>query len=404
MKIVIPLSSGDWKLLDTQVRLMEFLGGLRGFEVLFAPSNNVSADLLASGYIERMQAVCRECKVLPINYTEAGSWPAGPNRHWARTAFALDAMGNKEGWFWMELDCWPVVSNWALRLNEEYVGGQKPFMGRIVPTPHKDKVIRADDQMMMGCAVYRHDLSGSWEFRPILDSMVNGVAVTVVGPDKEDPWDLMARGAFKKWGWTATELIGDRWNTMNYRMEGGVLRCDAGPSRFNNIAHTGDDLRPAVCVHGCKDDSLAKLVMSGQYNPSAMPVSVASQSTSPTPAATSALDGKSLLQALCGRTVTDEEFINFRDGVEILIKGEWRQKNEPAPANDPTPTGAPPEAKVSPQDVIPRLELLMRDGNVRVKKLMEISGMDRESITKILDANGYSVAGVSQWIRKKTAV
>lgn len=391
MKIVIPLSSVDIHLLDPQVRLMEFLGGLRGFEVLFAPSNNVSADLMASGFVERMQGIARDCKILPINYSEAGSWPAGPNRHWARTAFALDATGNKESWFWMELDCWPVVSNWALRLNEEYVGGQKPFMGRIVPTPHKDKIIRADDEMMMGCAVYRHDLSGSWEFRPILDSMVNGVAVTVVSADKEDPWDLMARGAFKKWGWTATELIGDRWNTMNYRMEGGVLRCDAGPSRFNNIAHTGDDLRQAVCVHGCKDDSLAKLVMSGQHNPSAMPVAVVPEASIPQPVHV-LQDGKSLLEAICGRPVTDEEFSNFRMAMEVLFEVD---KEEPQQPKKPQ--------KLSSQEVIPRLEVLLSTSKVDVKSVLDMTSMQRPDIIKLLQSNGYETYGVRQWIRKKTA-
>jgi hypothetical protein len=399
MKIILPVSSTDIHLLEPQVRLMEFLGGLRGFEVLFAPSNNVSADLMASGFVERMQSIARDCKILPINYSEAGSWPAGPNRHWARTAFALDATGNKESWFWMELDCWPVVSNWALRLNEEYVGGQKPFMGRIVPTPHKDKIIRADDEMMMGCAVYRHDLSGSWEFRPILDSMVNGVAVTVVSADKEDPWDLMARGAFKKWGWTATELIGDRWNTLNYRMEGGVLRCDAGPSRFNNIAHTGDDLRQAVVVHGCKDDSLAKLVISGQYNPSALPVSVASESvSSPTPVATPQ-DGKSLLETLCGRTVTEGELARFRVGIEIF----FQEDEEPQPASPQPKPVKKVEPLLAPDQLIPRLEVMLANGSVDMKSVMAISGLDRTAAVKLLDANGYETYALRQWIRKKTA-
>jgi hypothetical protein len=179
-------------------------------------------------------------------------------------------------------------------------------------------------------------------------------------------------------------------------MEGGVLRCDAGPSRFNNIAHTGDDLRQAVVVHGCKDDSLAKLVISGQYNPSALPVSVASESvSSPTPVATPQ-DGKSLLELLCGRTVSDEEFTNFQYGAEILIKGNWRSQ----PETD-VPHGT--NEKLTAQEVIPRLEVLLSTSKVDVKSVMEMTSMERPVVIQLLNANGYETYGVRQWIRKKTA-
>lgn len=386
MKIIIPVSSTDIHLLEPQLRLHEHLDGLRGSEVILSPSVNVSGKLMASGYIERLQAITRRTSVISPDYNEAGSWPAGPNRHWAKTAMALDREQNGEYWFWMELDCWPVVHNWALRLHEEYLAGKKAFMGCIVNTPFEDKIVRDNDLMMMGCAVYRHMLSENWEFRPILESMQNGVAVTVASQDKEQPWDIFARGAFRKWGWHSTDLIGDRWNTHNFRIMGGGLECDEGPSRFNNIAHKSGPLTSAVVIHGCKDDSLARLVMSGEYS-AWLSKSKDAVATSPIPAPRQPMTSKEALEQLMGRPVAPVEHERFLIAINFLISEDLIQAEPVQPTESP--------------DVLPKIATMLEHKNMRIKDLADKVGMTPKALTKLLEANGYDVMPKLGWVKKR---
>lgn len=401
MKVVIPISSHDFHLLEPQVLLEEHLDGLRGFEVVLSPSVSVKSRLMASGLMERLQMITRNVSVLDTGYMEAGGWPSGPNRHWARTVIALDQQGNGEPFFWKELDCWSLVPNAMLRLNEEHMQGKKLFTGCIVNTPFADRHVDPNDQMMMGCSVYCPNLSTNWEFRPILDSLMNGVAVGV-NPDLEDPWDIMARGSFRKWGWTATDLIGDRWNTKNYRISNGMLEHDEAESKFKNIVHKHTDISKAVVIHGCKDDSLAKLVMSGEYDAfMARAKAVAVSGT--TSAARAPQSPKDALEALLGRTVNEQEHGAFLKNLEQMLRDRkpieapviqaLQKKEDPEPTENSSNTDS--------GTVLGKIEAILATQNMRWGKLAEAVGMSKEDLRGILDANGYSIASVSQWVKKK---
>lgn len=402
MKLIYPISTHDFHLLEPQIRLEEHLNGLRGFEVVLAPSSNVRAQLMASGYVERFQSITRSTTILETNHVETGSWPSGPNRHWARTAIALDQAGVGEAWFWKELDCWSVVSNWALRIAEDYLHGKKPFMGCIVNTPFADKQTRPDDLMMMGCAVYRHDLSSNWEFRPILESLINGVSITASSAAREDPWDIMARGSFRKWGWTATDLIGDRWNTKNYRTNGPDLLFDEGESKFNNIEHKRTDITKAVVIHGCKDDSLAKLVMSGEYDAYLTAAKLSgSRSTQKGPPAP--ITPKDALEALAGRFVTDEEHKRFQEALEKMMGPTLNPSFEEMIRLCEEQSKEREKSTLEiPSALMGKVEsIIASHNNIRAGKLAEMTGMEKDEMIRLLEANGYTVMPKLQWVKKK---
>lgn len=401
MKIVLPVSKRDFHLLDAQTRLEEHLDSLRVFDVVFSPSVDVMAQLQTSDFIERFQNITRSTTVLDVGYTETGSWPDGPNKHWAKTAYTMFNQYGDEEWFWKELDCWSVMQNWAVRINEEFITGKKPFMGCIVKTPFKDKKVREDDEMMMGCAVYKGGFASAWDFRPILDFFINGKSAQ----DQEgDPWDLMARGAFKKRGWTPTDLIGDRWNTQNFRVENGRLECDAGPTVYENIAHKSADLSKAVVIHGCKDDSLARLVLSGQYgnflNAAKRTESVSqrfSGYTPPTP--------KEALELLLGRSVSDEEQVNMVKALERLISPEPFQKidaqgivNTLKVMKMVSGMEASSDTKLSSTEVLTLLESSTK--SLRLTELARQSQWEQKELEDLLKANGYQVMPKLLWIKK----
>ncbi len=192
--------------------------------------------------------------VLPVQFEGQDTWPQSPNLHWVMTMEALRLTGNKDTIFWMELDCDPIATNWADLLETDWRKGRQPFAGKIVPKPSRNAagaiVYEPDDLMMMGCGMYPFNITQfkNW------DTLVKGF---LVGTNTE-PFDVFMRGWMRQAGWTETDLIGDRWNTINYR-EG--LFCDPGPTEFKYRDHSKTDVSGAVVVHGCKDGSLARLIL-----------------------------------------------------------------------------------------------------------------------------------------------
>ena len=155
---------------------------------------------------------------------------------------------------WLELDALPVQRNWATRLHMDYNASGKRFYGCLRDTPHKDQAGNLTyvkgDQLMSGVGLYPGNVPDhSWAFRDLLKMELT------------QPFDLHMRGEMQGAGWTDTKLIQDIWNTQNYRMENGVIICDAAPTEFQQMSKGGTVSPEAVIVHGCKDGSLARIIL-----------------------------------------------------------------------------------------------------------------------------------------------
>lgn len=418
MKIIIPMSGPDINMAEAFISCLEKFGGLKPYELVISPSEAVMRS--AESLLPRLQALCKRVSILRSGYQDLGRWPHGPNSHWAKTAMALDASGNKDSWFWMEMDCVPVVEGWASRIMEEHAIGNKRFTGKIVPVPLKDGGYSNNDKMMMGCAVYCPALTESWEFRPILESMLVGVHTSAgFKMEDADPWDLMARGSFKKWGWHHTDLIGDRWNTVNYRIEDGVVVCDAGQTRFKGRAHNTTDISQAVVVHGCKDMSLHNLVLSGEFQEVHNKVR---EEVEEQEKLHSAGYSKDPLEIIMGRHVSVDEKKSIRTFFEGLLS-EPKHSMEPvtvfASTSKSTNSSQEPATSQFEQememvrkltsgstptpstgDVVAKIDAIIASGNIRLGALATQLGMDKESLKTLLQDNGFIIGGVSQWVKK----
>lgn len=75
-------------------------------------------------------------------------WPETVNLFF-RTAVSYMERERKEPFFWLEVDCVPLVSNWLDLLESEYYLANKPYMGfrRDIPIPH-----------ISGPAIYPHNV------------------------------------------------------------------------------------------------------------------------------------------------------------------------------------------------------------------------------------------------------
>lgn len=116
-------------------------------------------------------------------------------------------------------------------------GSLKPTMGE----PH-----------MVGTGIYHHEFGARSPNIGQIDRVMPWA-----GP--LEPFDIRLRHEIVPHAHN-TILIQHNWNTGNYREEGGKIICD-DLSGDPNLSHAKPYDGHAVVVHGCKDGSLAKLVL-----------------------------------------------------------------------------------------------------------------------------------------------
>ncbi len=268
MKIVTPLSLSDLDKLETWLSCVEKFSGMDSHSIHFIPTHSVTAKAYeAAG---RLGKICKDVRVSPLDMDNTYGWPKAPNWHWYKTVVIMEELSVP--WFWMELDCLPVRQGWASEIGSAYSSSGMPFLGCVVPTPHKDPATGKEvpspdgpeDKMMCGCGIYPSNILArvkQIQQMGLLDDLMKG------SESADQPWDLHLRAVMTKIGMGHTPIIGDYWNTVNYRMQDGNLICDPKESHemgSNVMVRRAGIINPAaVVIHGCKDDSLAKMILDG---------------------------------------------------------------------------------------------------------------------------------------------
>jgi hypothetical protein len=181
--------------------------------------------------------------------------------HFAATVFTLPKIGWNAPWLWMELDMLPVKKGWLQALSQGYTLCGKPFMGNVVPTAWIESgklVVQEDDDMMMGTGVYPANMQADQRFLPLLTNFVKPMSLK-----PRIPFDFYMRHAFRQAGFANTTLIADMWQTHKYRRTADGITCEPVPLDKPRRKRGGLVPPEAVLVHGCKDGTLAGLVLTG---------------------------------------------------------------------------------------------------------------------------------------------
>lgn len=259
MKIAIPVSAHDKHLVPDLTECLLKMGGLEEHPVIFFPTP--SAKEVAYAAAEKLGA---QTHVLEQDFE--GGAPVACNNHFAAVVYALGAMGNTEPFFWMEADCIPTAPRWPDALQNEYRMLGQPFMGTVVDTPFNDDGrlgYREGDQMMMGCGVYPANMERDERIKPLILDLAKPSWM-----NPREPFDVYLRWVIKVIGRSHSNLICDMWATENYEVEVcekdilGRIHCQS-VDHGERVVRERSGLIPkqAVLVHGCKDGSLAKLVL-----------------------------------------------------------------------------------------------------------------------------------------------
>lgn len=341
MKIAVPMSASDHGKARNWADAVLKFGGLGAHSFSFIPT--IEARAIAEEISERFTAANIQNEILTMELIPMGGWPKGPNVQFYETA---RLMSNQQlPWLWMELDVLPVRTGWADQIAAEYTSRNTPFMGHIIQTPWRNTETGESvpspegdgDTMMCGVGVYPAYFFRMENAKPLFADFAKG-------PDApDDGFDIYLRTVIRIAGMSDSASFDDKWNTINYRVENGVLTCDHNPKHpglnpnWAPLKRGGPISKSAAIVHGCKDNTLFDLIMGGLDLSRQIPVTL-TQSTE------TALSGQ--LSATPPLPANDE-VAKLKDELAEL-KAMLRQALTTNPAGQAAANAAPPDSSVSP--------------------------------------------------------
>lgn len=258
MLIVRPVSRHDLHLLETQVELMRFFGGLRNHQVLFLPAPSVLQETtLMAG---RIHTVCDQTAVEVLPREPEGGWPVACNMHFMQAVEILEKRGNTLPWMWMELDAWFMTGGSPDRLEQQYNQIGTPFLGFLRET--KEVLKEAKTGLPVDDGRY---MVGSLGIYPPNYKQISSLykEVGFIGRPGNVGFDIRTRWEVTRAGATHCPSMEHHSRTVNYHRnpEGTIVCHDEGIRGEGQFVYGGPVGKNCLYLHGCVDSSLARLLM-----------------------------------------------------------------------------------------------------------------------------------------------
>lgn len=261
MNLVIPTSRFDTKLLPDLAKVIKKFGPYKGHNLIVVPTETAVQE--ANDFCASLASLFDSAVVEPVTLNVEG-WPIAPNRMWREIAKLIQAKYADRPWFLMEPDVTPVAQGWLDTLATEYKHCGKLYMGCIVPTRHVRRLpdgtverTTMGEHMVGGVAIYPPNALSLSTLAGTLDRQMIWARNTPLEPyDVRMRMEIVPHAAHSR-------SICHRWGTVNYRRNGDVVDCQPAPNNPPGTDHAGIVPDGTMVVHGCKDGSLAKLVLDG---------------------------------------------------------------------------------------------------------------------------------------------
>lgn len=260
MNIVLPVSRPGLPLFEGLIKTFCFFGGLQRHQIICVPAPSVQQE--AAALTGQLRSVCDRVTVQPLPREPKGGWPVGPNMHFRDTVEILDKMDLKDPWWFFEEDGRPIAAGWADRTELMYHRGGRPFMGVLRQSKEvlrKDGQPWDDGEYMVGFGIYPPNFKEmSTLYKVTGELQIGNKNYHPIPFDVKMRWEVAPHAL-------RTDLIDHRGSTWNYHVkEDGRIWCEDKdlPEGIASYADTPIH-QMAFVVHGCKDDSLTNLVLSG---------------------------------------------------------------------------------------------------------------------------------------------
>jgi hypothetical protein len=407
LRIVIPISRSDVHLLDGFVDVLLHHKTVDNHYMTLVPTSSVGEQALAAA--ARIRPFCPNVTVEQMPIDPEGGWPIAPNHQFAWTCYMLQRIGNTMPWFWMELDCTPMRKFWADELASDYAVKKMPYMGHVRKVPERDKngnAVDGKENMMIGCAIYPAN---------ILDRSCLIADFLKQPPPKDIGFDiyLSQEQMNPSYGGMAhTDLIQDAWNTHQYQDIDGFLMGKAAPSQFVARARGGPVDPKACIVHGCKDGSLARLVVGGRTFEAALTLQKGLDSLQKE--AQSILRDQEAEAQMLPKSDSPSMFDQFKAYMEReflpLMLSKMQPSEEESARRKETfeklrklypPPEEPDVVSLPDNGPLPKAIALLKEKNIRLDQLVEAVGMKEKLLLPMLEAAGYTTNGPAKWVKLK---
>jgi hypothetical protein len=255
MLLAIPVSASDAKNLPHTAEIFKKFGPYAGFQcAIFA---RLEIENEARVFAEQIKPLFSNLDIHIIDFHSNGATEAAA-KHFRAVAQTVSEKYTAGPWYFYELDNTPIQIGWLSKLQREHHESGKAHMGAIVPTRGfsimQDGSLKPSfgDPHMVGTGIYHHAMGA-------LSPNIGQLDRSMPWAGPLEPYDIRLRYEVVPHAHN-TILIQHNWNTGNYRVENGQIVCD-DLSGDVNLSHAKPYDGHAVVVHGCKDGSLAKLVL-----------------------------------------------------------------------------------------------------------------------------------------------
>lgn len=392
MKFIIPTSPTSLQHARRQAQVIKHFGSVDSIDLVYFPTPSVLEET-------REIAGSLGASILPMEMEPKAGHPVGPNQQFAALVMALGQMRNESSFLWMEPDMLPRVPKWHSLLEREHKIKNVAFLGNLVPFGMR----RADgttdyrngDVMMMGCGVYPPHMQAderiSWAIQN-LGKQPNAGQPRING--HMIGFDVYLRNPMKQFTYADTNLISDQWNTGNYRVAENLLFCDPLPFDRPHKPRGGVVHQDAVLIHGCKDDTLAAILLGEVRKPVTVPVAKPAPIVVPPPAPAPEIE--------------DIEVDEDDDILDVPVPEKTIPVTLTPMVNTPVsvPTPAVPQVRTSsfvsanPKHTETILGLLAKK-NYRAGDIAKKIGTRKkgDSLTELLNSLGFEVLKPSGWVK-----
>lgn len=373
MKILIPVNDAEVALLPLHTSVILYFGGLENHQVTFIPTP--SQLTAAHDAANRLKAICPKVSVEAMQVDPLPGEPKARNSMFSFAMQRMTELRNTLPIFWMELKCLPV-RRWADPMAAGYATVDKACVGAIFPTlfpePTGKMTTHDGDFTMARCGMYPPDFIQKTRLWKDL-----GVAST----STPEPFNRYLRHEMAMLGMGNTNLIANRGLTNNYQPD---LSCQNANPDKGAPDLSENDVSNAVVIYGCEDESLAKLVLAGEFKAPEPASGPTGRSGIPGPDVSIVATGVS-------ETRVAEMLKEFKKDFLADLKDILKQPVAAVPATTPPVETA--------EGIWPKIRQMLDLQKWTLSDLSEAAELPKENLKELLSGKGYEVKQ-GGWIKE----